>query len=210
MLGMPSHRHPSDVPLKEDSLNRVSDKDGLTEASRRSPIDTAVDTVRQWTIGFRPEAEVLQIGFESVAIPQVLIDASLSLHLVEASQTRLGIFRRMFPEVPSACSEAIGCTFFSRTFDGVLLCGSTRAMLEPKQVALLARIERLLRVGGRLLIILPPQNQEAVDLNGEASARDVFERILGYSGLDILPGLLDRSGNEFVSAVKHVLAGVPY
>ena len=191
-------------------MNRVNDKDGSTEPPRRSPIDTAVDTVRQWTRSFRPEAEVLEIGFESGAIPQVLIDASLSLHLVEASQTRLGIFRRMFPEVPSACSEAKDCAFFSRTFDGVLLCGSTGAMLEPKQVALLARIERLLRAGGRLLIILPPQNQEAVDLNGEASAKDVCERVLSYSGLDILPGLLDRSGNEYVSAAKHVQAGVPH
>jgi len=191
-------------------LNRANEKNGATEASRRSPIDTAVDTVRQWTHGFRPEAEVLEIGFESGAIPQALIDASLSLHLVEASHTRLGIFRQMFPEVPSACSEAKGCALFSRTFDGVLLCGSTRAMLETKQVALLARIERLLRAGGRLLIILPPQNLEAIDLNGEASAREVCEKVLRYSGLDILPGLLDRSGNEFVSAVKHVCAGVPH
>ena len=191
-------------------MNRVSDKDGLTEASRRSPIDTVVDTVRQWANGFRPEAEILEIGFESGAIPQVLIDASLSLHLVEASQTRLGIFRRMFPEVPSACSEVKECAFFNRTFDGVLLCGSTRAMLEPKQVVLLARIERLLRAGGRLLIILRPQNQEAVDLNGETSARNVCERALLYSGLDILPGVFDRSGNEYISAVKYVCPGVPH
>jgi len=206
MLG---HRHPSGVPLKEDSLNLVNDNDGST-ATSRSSIDTAIDTVRQWTHGFRPEAEVLEIGFESGAIPQVLIDASLSLRLVEASQTRLGIFRRMFPEVPSACSETKSCAFFSRTFDGVLLCGSRRAMLEPKQVALLAKIERLLRGGGRLLIILSPQSQEAVDLYGEASARDVCERVLRYSGLDILPGVFDRSGNEYISAVKYVCAGVPH
>jgi hypothetical protein len=209
MLGMPSHRQPSGVPWKEDSLNLVNDKNGLTEASRRSPIDT-VESVRQWTHGFRPEAEVLEIGFESGAIPQVLIDANLSLYLVEASHTRLGIFRLMFPEVPSVYSGAKGCTFFSRTFDGVLLCGSSRAMLEPKQLAQLARIERLLRAGGRLLIIIPPQNQEAVDFDEGASAKDVYERVLRNSGLDILPGLFDRSGNEYVSAVKHVYAGVPH
>jgi len=201
-------KSPTSSALERGSLNLVNDKSELTEAWG-SPIDASVETVRQWTHGFRPDAEVLEIGFESGAIPQLLIDAGLCLHLVEASVARLGIFQQMFPEVSSACSETKGCALFSRTFDGVLLCSSTRAMLESKQIALLPRIERLLCTGGRLLIIIPPQNQVPVELDCESSAKNVCERVLRNSGLDILPGLLDRSGYEYVSAVKHVHAGVP-
>lgn len=189
-------------------------KIGSVESRSRYTINACVDTVRQWTRGFRPDAEVLQIGFEGGAIPQSLIDAGLCLHLVEASRMRLRIFRQMFAEVPSACSEAAACALFSRTFDGVLLCASARTMPKASGFVQLARIERLLRAGGRLLIIIAPQTQAPVDLRGEpggtSSAEDVCEKILCNSGLDILPRLLDFSGYEYVCAVKHVQAGVPH
>ena len=63
---------------------------------------------------------------------------------------------------------------------------------------------------GQIIPLGSADDEIAVHLYGEASAREVCERVLRYSGLDILPGMLDRSGNEFVSAVKHVHAGVPH
>lgn len=195
-------------------MNSVNDKIESVAPCRPCQINTCVDAVRRWTHGFRPDAEVLQIGFESGAIPQLLIDAGLRLHLVEASRTRLRVFRQMFEEVPSACSEATACALFGRTFDGVLLCASTRTMPDVLGVAQLAGIERLLRAGGRLLIIISPEPKAPTDLRGEPksanSAKDRCEKILSNSGLDILPRLLDLSGYEYVSAVKHVQAGVPH
>jgi hypothetical protein len=193
-------------------MSQAKVKSESAEAYGGNPIDACAETVRQWTHGFRPGAEILQIGFEGGTIPQLLIDASLCLHLAEASRTRLGMFRQMFPEVPSACSESAGCDLFSRTFDGVLVCSSMRSMPEVR-VAQLPRIERLLRAGGRLLIIIQLENQTPIDIREESVsmrfAKDASERILRNLGLDILPSLLDRSGYEYVSAVKHVHAGVP-
>lgn len=191
-------------------MNLVNDKCESAEAYSRRLIDTCTATVRQWSHEFPPDAHVLQIGFEGGAIPQLLIDAGLRLHLVEASRTRLGIFRKMFAEVPSACSEARDCALFSRTFDGLLLCASAQTMPRAMGIRQLARLERLLCAGGRLLIIIPPESQAPTDLGSTRSAKDTWETILSHSGLHILPPLLDRSGNEYVCAVKHVHAGVPH
>lgn len=90
---------------EEASFNLVNDKCESVEAYSRRLIDKCAATVRQWSHGFPPDADVLQIGFEGGAIPQLLIDAGLRLHLVEASCTRLRIFRQVFAELPSACSE---------------------------------------------------------------------------------------------------------
>lgn len=192
----------------------MNDWSESADTYNRGAIEACATTVRTWIHGFSAEADVLQIGFEGGAIPQSIIDAGLRLHLVEASRTRLMIFRQMFAEVPSACSEAAGCTFFSRTFDGVLFCASTRNMPPALAVVQLARIERLLRAGGRLLLIIPPENQTLIDLRSgpmaNRSAREAFEKDLRILGLHILPRLLDQSGNEYICAVKHVQAGVPH
>lgn len=191
----------------------MNDKSELAEARGRGTIDACAATVRNWIRGFSAEAEVLQIGFEGGAIPQMILDAGLRLHLVEASRTRLRIFRQMFAEVPSACSETTSCALFSRTFDGILFCSSTQTMPTGVVGVQLARIERLLRAGGRLLLIIPPESQTPIDRRRGPRAtppdKEAYERKLGNLGLDILPQLLDQSGNEYVCAVKHVQAGVP-
>lgn len=203
----------SALPRKEAWMNQANVKSGSVEAYTRNSIDACANTVRQWTHGFQPYAEILQFGFAGGTIPQLLIDADLCLHLVEASRTRLDIFRQMFPEVPSGCSESAGCDLFSRTFDGVLLCSFTPTKPEVTRVAQLARIEPLLRAGGRLLIIIHPENQAPIDVRGESEAtcfaKNSCEGILRNLGLDTLPRLLDRSGNEYISAIKHVYPGVP-
>ncbi len=195
-------------------MDLVNEKSGSAEANRRSNSDACVATVRRWTHEFPPEADILQIGFEGGAIPQLIIDAGLRLHLVDASRGRLGIFRQMFPEVRSACSDTPGCTLFNRTFDGVLVNNDIRTMPKEMGAAQLSRIERLLRAGGRLLIIIRPDCRTSVDFRSApeaiSSAKEAFERDLLNLGLHVLPQLHDRSENEYVCATKHVQAGVPH
>lgn len=192
----------------------MNDKSESADAYSRGAIDPCAATVRTWIHGFSPDADVLQIGFDGGDIPQLILDAGLRLHLVEASPMRLRIFRQIFAEVPSACSETTDCTLFSRTFDGVLFCASARTMPPAMGVAQLAGVERLLHAGGRLLLIIPPENQTVIDLRSgpmaTRSAKDAYEKTLCNLGLHILPHLLDQSGNQYVCAVKHVQPGVPH
>src|SRR5579863_6784117 len=106
-------------------LNQVNDEGPIIEAYERREIDNGAEAVLHWAHGFKPGDEVLQIGFGRGAITQLLIDAGLRLSMAESSLNRLGIFQDLFPEVPSECSQVENCRFFSRSFDGVIVCGLT-------------------------------------------------------------------------------------
>ena len=183
----------------------------MIEAHNRGGFDTDAEAVRDWVCGFEPGAEVLEIGFWRSVIPQLLIDAGLRLHLVEGSIPRLSRFQRLFPEVPSDYLQRKECTLFSRTFDGVIVCGFTPLVQEPTQIALLAKIERVLRAGGRLLIILPPPASMPAGFKRESWSPEsgAYEAILWNLGLEVQPDLVDQCGNRYICAVKHVQAGVP-
>ena len=186
----------------------------MLETIHRPETDSCPDRVRRWASEFKPGNEILEIGFARGAIPQALIDAELRIYLAEASPARLGIFRKMFPEVPSACSDTIGCTFFNRTFDGVILCCSTGTMPNSIRPELLSRIERVLRSGGRLLVISASQSSPSKHLSGEdwcfRPSSDECERILGNLGLDVEKDVSHPNGDGYISAIKHVHAGGPY
>ena len=193
-------------------MNLVNGEQYMTESYNRSGIDTDTEAVRHWANGFKPGADVLEIGFGRCAIPQLLIDAGLRLHLIEDSISRLSRFQQLFPEVPSECWEGNERMCFSRTFDGVIVCGLTPSVPEATQVALLARIERVLRAGGRLLVIFPPPASMPAGFEKESllpRASGTYEAILWNLGLEVQPDLVDQSGNQYVCAVKHVQAGVP-
>ena len=193
-------------------MNQVNDDQRMIEAYNRSGIDADAEAVRHWADGFKPGADMLEVGFGSCVIPQLLIDAGLRLHLVEASLSRLSRFQQLFPEVPSECLQENRCMFLSRTFDGVIVCGLTPSLPDPTQIVLLARIERVLRTGGRLLVIFPPAASVSAGFNRESwFSRDSgsYEAILWNLGLEVQPNLIDQSGNQYICAVKHVRAGVP-
>ena len=184
----------------------------MIETPNRGEINTGNEAVRQWANGFIPGAEILEIGFGRGAIPQSLIDAGLRLHLVEASIPRLRKFRQLFPEVPSECSQSKGCTFFGRTFDGVLVCGLAPSVPESREIELLSRIERLLSSGGRLLVVFTPPVSAPAGFKKEtlsARANETYKTILWNLGLEVQPDLIDKNGHRHVCAVKHVQAGVP-
>lgn len=193
-------------------MNQVNEKGPIIKAYDRSRIDGA-EEIRHWADGFKPGAEVLEIGFGRDAIPQLLIDAGLQLYLVESSPSRLGLFQGLFPEVPSDYSRTEECWFFNRTFDGVIVCGLTNLTSKPLQIALLAKIERVLCAGGRLMVIFPPRSSMPVEFQRAVwtsrPASGAYEAILWNLGLEVQSDFVDQSGNEYVSAVKHVLAGVP-
>jgi SAM-dependent methyltransferase len=200
------------LPQRRRTVNRVNGELCMIEAYNRSEIDTGTEAVRHWANGFKPGADVLEIGFWRCAIPQLLIDAGLRLHLVEASISRLSRFQQLFPEVPSECLQGNRCMVFSRTFDGVIVCSLTHSVPEPTQIALLARIERVLRAGGRLLVIFPPPASMPAGFKIQSwshRAKGSYEGILWNLGLEVQPDLVDQSGNQYVCAVKHVQAGVP-
>jgi len=186
----------------------------MLEAVDRREVDTCPDRVRRWASEFKPGDEILEIGFGRGAIPQALIDADLRLYLIEASLARLSVFRRMFPEVPSACSDTIGCTIFKRTFDGVILCCSAGATPNSVSPELLSRVERVLRFGGRLLVIAASRPSTSKHLLSEdwrsRPSNDQCERILRNLGLDVETDVSNQSDNAYISAIKHIHAGVPY
>jgi hypothetical protein len=192
---------------KRPSVNRENGEPCMMEAYSRGGINPVAEAVCHWAGGFKPGAEILEIGFGLAAVPQLLIDAGLRLHLVEPSLSRLIRFQQLFPEVPSECLLEKRCMFFSRTFDGVIVCGTTPSLPQPSQIALLARIEPVLRAGGRLMVIFPPAPSRQTGAN--LHANETYETILWNLGLEVQPELVDRSGDRYVCAVKHVQAGVP-
>lgn len=172
--------------------------------SRYAPIGEGV--VRAWAQEFPPHAEVLELGCGHGVVSSVLIEAGLTLSVIDASPRLLEAFRDRFPAVETQCAPAEESNFFGRTFDGVIAIGLLFLLDEDAQMTFLRKAGRALRPNGRLLFTAPHQDVGWTDIMTGQRSRSlgapVYEQVLREEGLQTRWGVTDEAQNHYFFATK--------
>ena len=173
----------------------------------RPGIGVGVRTVEEWAKTIRRGGAVLDLGCgPGYPITQILVDAGLAVHAVDASPTMLARFRARFPAVPVECNTAERSEFFGREFDGVIAWGLL-FLLEPvAQAQVIGKAASALVRGGRFLFTAPLQVCEWSDgmtgRRSESLGAEAYRRLLETNGL-VLSGETDDEGaNHYYMACK--------
>ena len=176
------------------------------EFVRRRNVPIGPDLVARWAAQIPAGAEVLEVGCGHGVISQVLVDAGLKLWAVDASPTLLAAFRVRFPDVQTECSTAETSELFGRTFDAVVAWGVIFLLEQDAQRAVLPKLARALRPGGKLLFTAPQQQHTWIDVMTRRTSwslgQDEHESLLRVAGMEIAPGEVDSGANCYYLATK--------
>jgi SAM-dependent methyltransferase len=173
--------------------------------TRRPGIGPAV--VQPWAARLPRGAAVLDLGCgHGVPIMQVLVDAGLDVHGVDASPTLLAACRARFPAVRLECGAVERSPLFDRSFAAVVAWGLLFLLPPQTQRVVLARIAEVLEPGGQLLFTAPAQACTWNDaLTGRPSSSlgyDAYRDGLRRLGLVLVRSDEDDGGNFYYFAQR--------
>ena len=101
----------TEKPLPDRSNGYDAVASGFIASRRHSAIGAA--TVREWAKTLPPRGSVLDLGCGSgVPISEVLMNAGLLVHGVDASPAMIAAFQTTFPTAPTDCSAVEDSRFF--------------------------------------------------------------------------------------------------
>lgn len=164
------------------------------------------DVVRDWARQLRPGTAVLELGCGDGVISQALVDEGLAVYGVDASPTLLDAFRRRFPDAPAECAAAEESTYFDRTYEGIVAWGLIFLLPVETQRALIARVARALRPGGRFMFTAPAQTTVWTDALTGRESRSLgaaeYARLLRRLGCDVQHGRTDAGDNYYFFATR--------
>jgi SAM-dependent methyltransferase len=139
-------------------------------------------------------------------ISQVLVDEGFEVYGVDASNRMIEAFRTRLPNAQAECAAVEDSEFFGRTFDGVFAWGLMFLLSADVQVAVIPRIARALKPGGKLLFTAPSHVCAWQDaLTGRESVSlgdDRYRQLLKSEGLVLDGGASDEGGNHYYFASK--------
>lgn len=164
-------------------------------------------TVRAWAHSLTPGAAVLDLGCgPGSPMTQVLIEAGLGVHAIDAAPTLVAAFRRRFPDTPVACEAVEESAFFGRAFDAVLAWGLIFLLPSDNQRALIAKVAAALVPGGRFLFTSPPEaiawKDAMTGLESRSLGATEYRRLLSASGLTVTDEYEDVGENHYYDTVK--------
>jgi SAM-dependent methyltransferase len=165
------------------------------------------DVVAQWSTLLPPGATVLDLGCGTgQPISQVFLDRGFQVYGIDASPSMVAAFRQRFPDVPIQCAAVEESDFFNRTFDAVVSWGLFFLLTENVQRALIPKIAKALRPGGRLLFTSTCERWEwldaMTDLPSLGLGYDEYRTALESAGLQIVGTDIDVGDNFHYSAQK--------
>jgi SAM-dependent methyltransferase len=163
--------------------------------------------VREWCRSLPPSSEVLDLGCGSGApITEVLVEAGFAVYGVDASPTMIRAFQERFPQARAECCAVEESAFFAKTFDGAIAWGLMFLLPADVQVAVIAKVAKALKPGGRFLLTSPREalrwkdgmtDEESVSLGAEA-----YEALLLAQGLAVTGHAVDEGENYYYFCVK--------
>jgi SAM-dependent methyltransferase len=163
--------------------------------------------VREWVGTLRAGGAVLDLGCGSgYPITQLLLEAGLEVHAVDASPSMVAAFRARFPDVLVECNDVTRSDFFGREFDGVVAWGLLFLLRPDAQAQLIARVGHALTRGGQFLFTAPRQVCEWSDsMTGRLSislGAEGYRRLLEAAGLVLIDEMEDEGGNHYYLAAR--------
>jgi SAM-dependent methyltransferase len=134
---------------------------------------------------------VLELGCGHGVISQVLVDAWLTLYVMDSSPSLLHSFRERFPDVQTECAAAEESAFFHRSFDGLVAWGLIFPLPEETQRVVLTKAANALAPGGKFLFTAP---REAVAWNDAITRLESRAGCGGERGTAARDGAAGRGG----------------
>jgi SAM-dependent methyltransferase len=175
------------------------------EATRSATIGVAV--VLEWARGLPVGSAILDLGCgDGFPLSVALSEAGYAVHGVDASPTMVAGFRRRLPEAPVECCAVEEGAFLERTFDGVMAWGLLFLLTPEMQRAVIARVGKALRPGGRFLFTAPWEEAVWLDVGtGRESVslgREEYLRVLVAQGMALVGEALDEGENYYYLAER--------
>lgn len=168
--------------------------------------DIGAGMIRDWADVLPAGASVVDIGCGSGwPVATTLAAMGCSVAGIAPSPTLLAAFRRALPHTDTACEATEDSRFFDRRFDGAVAIGLLFLLPAAAQAALIARVARVLRPGGRFLFTAPRVACRWRDtLTGRVSrslGEGAYRALLTDAGLHLSRIITDNGGNDGFTAV---------
>jgi len=170
--------------------------------ARRGRSSIGVATIRTWARSLPKGAAILDLGCGSgVPIAQALLSDGFAVWGVDASPTLVAAFRRRFPQSLVACEPVEDSALFDRTFDAAIAVGLMFLLPVDTQRALIRRVARALKAGGRFHFTSPAEACTWMDvLTGRPSqslGAAAYATAIAEAGLTLLGEERDEGDNHY-------------
>ncbi len=169
------------------------------------------NTIREWAQTLTPGTLVLDLGCGcGIPVAETLLAYGCKLHAIDASPAMVEAFQQRFPSVHVQCADVTVDEpgFFELQFDAVVAWGLLFLLTTEQQTALIARVARALRPGGRFLFTAPAPACEWNDvLTGRKSislGRSAYAEVLKTEGFTLDAETLDEGDNHYYWATRQM------
>ena len=173
----------------------------------RPGVGIGVREVREWARTVRAGGAVLDLGCgPGYPITQLLVEAGLAVHAVDASPSMVAKFTARFPAVPVECNSAERSNFFGRKFDGVIAWGLLFLLRPAAQAQVIGKVASALVPGGQFVFTAPPQicdwSDAMTDQRSESLGAEAYRRLLKAGGLLLSGETEDEGENHYYVAFR--------
>jgi cyclopropane fatty-acyl-phospholipid synthase-like methyltransferase len=168
---------------------------------------SGADVVERWARTFlRKGQSVLDLGCgHGFPVSWVLSKHEVDLFAIDSAPSLLAAYQKTIPTATVRCADIRTTNFFGRGFDAIVLVGVIFLLEKEEQAALLVRISKALKPGGRLLFTVPAQQHEWTDVLTGQTLRSLgwshYKRCLMQNGLRFVGSCKDKGGQRYIHAV---------
>ncbi|MEM1041960.1 MAG: class I SAM-dependent methyltransferase [Bacteroidota bacterium] len=158
-------------------------------ALARDP-EAGLDDLAAFACPLPAGAAVLDLGCgNGVPVSRFLLQQGFAVTGLDSSPAMLARYRTHFPAVPARCERAQDARFEPETFDAVVAWGVLFHLSETEQAAVIGKVARWLRPGGRFVFTsgeakgVTESKMDGVTFGYTSLGRDAYRRLAEASGM---------------------------